>query len=49
MLWEEIGDKAERYYRPLLEAFMKELKRISDENKGITEALIHYLLGRNDF
>ncbi|MBE6095559.1 MAG: HaeIII family restriction endonuclease [Schwartzia succinivorans] len=49
MLWEEIEDKAERYYKPLLEAFMKELKRIADENKGIPEALIRYLLGRNDF
>lgn len=49
MLWEEIEDKSEHYYKPLLEAFMKELKRIADENKGIPEALIRYLLGRNDF
>ena len=49
MLWEEIADKADRYYKPLLDAFMKELKRIADENQGIPEALIRYLLGRNDF
>ncbi len=28
---------------------MKELERIADENQGISEALIRYLLGRNDF
>ncbi|MBQ6025930.1 MAG: HaeIII family restriction endonuclease [Lachnospiraceae bacterium] len=49
MLWEKIPDKAEKYYKPILEAFMKELKRIADENKDIPAALIHYLLGRNDF
>ncbi len=49
MLWEEIADKSERYYKPLLEAFMKELKRIADDNEGTPEAMIRYLLGRNDF
>ncbi len=49
MLWEDIDNKAERYYKPILEAFMKELKRISVENKDTPEKLIRYLLGRNDF
>ena len=49
MLWESIDNKAERYYKPILEAFMKELKRIADKNKGTPERLIRYLLGRNDF
>lgn len=49
MLWEEIDDKVEKYYRPILEAFMKELKRITDENAGTPEKLIRYLLGKNDF
>lgn len=49
MLWDEIDDKAEKYYKPILRAFMKELKRISDENRDTPEALIRYLLGRNDF
>jgi hypothetical protein len=50
MLWEEVGDKAEKYYVPILQAFMDELKRIDEENKGkVPEALIRYLLGRYDF
>ena len=50
MLWEEVGDKAERYYIPILQAFMEELKRIdADSSDNIPEALIRYLLGRYDF
>ncbi len=50
MLWEEVGDKAEKYYIPILEAFMEELKRIDAESDtNIPEALIRYLLGRYDF
>ena len=49
MLWEDIEDKSEKYYKPILEAFMKELKRIADEYKDTPTKLIHYLLGRNDF
>ena len=50
MLWEEVGDKAERYYIPILQAFMNELKRIdSESNENIPETLIRYLLGRYDF
>jgi hypothetical protein len=50
MLWEEVGDKAEEYYKPILQAFMDELKRIDEENRGkVPEALIRYLLGRYDF
>ncbi len=50
MLWEEIADKAERYYIPILQAFIEELKRIdSESDKNIPEALIHYLLGKYDF
>ncbi len=37
------------YYKPILEAFMRELKRIASEPKGTPEGLIRYLLGRNDF
>jgi hypothetical protein len=50
MLWEELDDKAERYYIPILKAFVEELKRIAAEGgKNIPEALIRYLLGRYDF
>lgn len=49
MLWDEINEKTDRYYKPILEAFMTELKRIADNEKNIPEKLIQYLLGRNDF
>lgn len=50
MLWEEIDNKVDNYYRPILQAFMDELSKIDSENKGkVPEALIKYLLGRYDF
>lgn len=50
MKWDAIDNKAEKYYIPILNAFMDELKRIDTESeKNIPEALIRYLLGRNDF
>ncbi|MEK5266900.1 HaeIII family restriction endonuclease [Weizmannia sp. FSL W8-0401] len=48
-LWRDIDDKEERFYAPLLEAFMRELKRLSHGNPKVPERLLHYLLGRNDF
>jgi hypothetical protein len=50
MLWDDIEDKAQTYYIPILQAFMDELQRIDRENKNkVPEALIRYLLGRYDF
>lgn len=49
MLWEDVQDKANRYYKPILSAFMKELRKIDRNHERIPERLIHYLLGRNDF
>lgn len=48
-LWKDVENKAEKYYIPILQSFMDELKRIAEQNAGIPEALIRYLLGRNDF
>jgi len=48
-LWEDIENKSDKYYRPILQAFIEELKKISREHKDAPENLIHYLLGRNDF
>lgn len=48
-LWEDIENKAEEFYIPILSAFMKELCRIAKEYEGIPETLIRYLIGRNDF
>lgn len=50
ILWDAISDKWERFYTPILQSFMDELRRIDVANKGkIPEALIRYLLGRYDF
>lgn len=49
-LWRNISDKEERFYVPLLEAFIRELETLNQNNQGvIPERLLHYLLGRNDF
>lgn len=49
MLWEEVEDKWDRYYTPILQSFMDELKRIDEAHENVPEALIRYLLGRYDF
>lgn len=49
-LWEEMDDKEDRCYVPVLNAFMNEMKRIDRENpRIIPEALIRYLIGMDDF
>lgn len=50
MLWEEVPDKKEHYYKPILQAFINELKRIDYAYpRRIPENLVRYLLGRYDF
>lgn len=50
LLWDDVTNKWERYYTPILESFMRELKRIDIANEGeIPGELIRYLLGRYDF
>ena len=48
-LWSEVENKAEKYYIPVLQAFMDELLKITSENDGVPEKLVRYLLGRYDF
>ncbi len=48
-LWNDVENKAEKYYIPVLKAFMDELSKINSENENIPEKLIRYLLGRYDF
>ena len=48
-LWNSIENKAERFYIPVLQAFMEELKKLHSENENIPEKMIRYLLGRHDF
>lgn len=48
--WAGIDNKDERYYVPILKAFMNELERIYKKNGSIIPCnLMHYLLGSNDF
>lgn len=50
ILWRDVLNKEERFYIPLLEAFIEELKRLDSVNPGIIpRKLLNYLLGRNDF
>lgn len=49
-LWRDIYNKERRFYIPLLQAFMEELRRLDTMSPGIIpERLLQYLLGRNDF
>lgn len=49
-LWRNIDDKEKIVYRPLLNAFVRELKRLDkDFPEEIPGELVRYLLGRNDF
>lgn len=47
--WEEIPNKADVVYKPLLQAFLDELRRSYDQNKDISAKLVEYLLGEHDF
>lgn len=48
--WDVLGDKEANCYVPVLEAFMKELKRLDVAYPGeIPGLLIRYLIGTNDF
>lgn len=48
-LWNDMPDKAERYYIPVLNAFLTEMRRLADANADVPSKLIGYLLGRYDF
>ena len=48
-LWDEMDDKVEGYYKPILRSFIKELSCIAKNNQDVPEKLVRYLLGRNDF
>ncbi len=48
-LWSSIPDKAERYYVPILNAFLTELRQLAGKNPDIPRRLIHYMLGKYDF
>jgi hypothetical protein len=48
--WSEIGDYHSDIYVPILNAFVKELKRLSDDSpKVVANNLVSYLVGNKDF
>lgn len=48
-LWNDISDKAGRYYVPVLSAFLTELQKLAIINPNAPSRLIEYLIGRYDF
>lgn len=49
-LWKDIDNKSEKYYVPVLQSFMKELKALDKQYpREIPGLLIRYLIGRYDF
>ena len=48
-LWSDIPDKAERYYRPVLQSFLDELNRLAEAHSEVPESMIRYLIGHYDF
>ncbi|MDP2091164.1 MAG: HaeIII family restriction endonuclease [Candidatus Gracilibacteria bacterium] len=47
--WSELGDYHTSVYVPILEAFMKELKNLNENNDNIPSNLVSYLIGNKDF
>ena len=48
-LWTDIPDKANRYYKPVLQSFLDELARLARGNPEVPGAMVQYLIGRYDF
>ena len=48
-LWNDIPNKAERYYVPILKAFLAEMERLANDDPKVPSQLIDYMLGRYDF
>lgn len=48
-LWNDIPDKAKRYYLPILSAFLNEMRYLADNFTDVPSGLIKYMLGRYDF
>jgi hypothetical protein len=50
ILWRDVKNKEQRFYIPLLKAFITELNALNLSNPGLVpKRLLHYLLERNDF
>jgi len=53
MLWEELTDKANEYYWPLLDAWAEEIQSLCDQSTQkqaeVCKSIISYLVGKHDF
>lgn len=47
--WNDINDKMDRIYKPLLNSFMNEIKRAYGKDEQLPVKLVEFLLGKNDF
>ena len=48
--WSEVKDKEEKVYMPILNAYVKELKKLEDSHPIIVpQNFLGYLLGNNDY
>lgn len=48
-LWSDIPDKSDRYYMPILNAFLQEMHRLAESDPTVPGKLIGYMLGKYDF
>ncbi|MFT4304820.1 MAG: HaeIII family restriction endonuclease [Candidatus Woesearchaeota archaeon] len=47
--WNELGDYHLSVYKPILNAFVKELRSLFEKDKTIASRLVSYLIGNKDF
>ncbi len=47
--WRSIEGKQDRFYVPILQAYLDEIKRLCDEHPDAAEKLLSYFFGSNDF
>ena len=48
-LWNTVPNKFDRFYVPILNAYLKEIQRLCNSHKDIPEKLLSYFFGVNDF
>ena len=49
VLWAQIERKHDDYYIPILEAYLREIRRMCNETPDVPERLLSYFFGANDF
>lgn len=48
--WKDIANKHQRFYVPILDAFVNEVQRLYDNHGGVVaERMVQYIIGRYDF